>query len=110
MALQKTFHLPLDRSYRRTDVRVGGDIRETVNLTIELPKDWKVSIVPTSLKAVEGSWGRAEQSATFDDHTLRFSRSVSIEGGTIAPDAFDSLRKALNELRTNKSVMFGFRD
>ena len=108
LALQKTFHLPLDRSYRRTHVRTGGDVRETVNLTIELPKDWKASIVPTSLKAVEGSWGRAEQSATFDDHTLRFRRSVSIEGDVLSPDAFNSLREALNELRTNKSVMFGF--
>ena len=99
------FHLPLDRSSRKLDVRVGGRLREQVNLTVELPEDWKASIIPASLPRVEGNWGHAVQTIELDGQTLRFHRAIEITSDTIPPADFAGLRDALNDLRTPQRLI-----
>ena len=97
--------LPLNRSYRRTDVQLGGRLHERVDLTIELPKGWQPSVVPTAMPAVHGTWGKLEQSVEVREKQMRLRRNVSIMTDTITPDDFEGLRQAVNELKTSQSLL-----
>ena len=99
------YPLPLERSQRKLDVYVGGRLREQVNLTIELPDEWKASIIPASLPPVEGKWGRALQTIELDGQTLRFRRTIEITADTIPPADFAGLRDAVNDLRTPQRLI-----
>jgi hypothetical protein len=104
-AFLKEIPLPLNRSYRRTDVHTNGRFHERVNLTFEVPKKWQSLAVPRAMSPVEGPWGRVEQRVEVRDETIRFYREVSVLTDLIAPDHFESLRAAVNELMANQSLL-----
>lgn len=100
--------MPLARSYRQTDVRLAGRFRENVDLTIELPDEWKPSIVPAEVAAVKGDWGTVAQTVDVDGKTIRLRRNVAVLTKTLTPGDFDQLRRAVNDLRTTRSLLTAF--
>ena len=98
-------HLPLDQSNRRTDVLVSSRLREQIDIVIEIPEKWSVSIAPATLGTVEGSWGRVSQNVELDGQTVRFHRAITITTETISPADFAKLREALNTLRAEQSLL-----
>jgi len=107
-ALQGTYHLPTSRSYRRTDVRVGGKVRENVDLAVELPEGWKATIVPADYKGMSAPWGTASQTVKMKDRTLQYSRAITIGKDSIPPSEFNTLREALLAMQSNASLTFAF--
>ncbi len=98
-AFLATYHLPLGRSSRKTEVHLSGAFREDVNLAIELPKGWHATITPAPLARVAGSWGAAEQSVSEKDGVVRFHRVIETQMDRITPADFASLRDAMNTLK-----------
>jgi hypothetical protein len=96
--------LPLNRSYRKTAVDLVGQVRETIDLTIELPEGWTAAALPASLKPVSGNWGTVAQQVEVDGRNVRFRRTIDLATDLIAPGDFGALRSALNELRAAQSV------
>lgn len=103
-AFLNEFPLPLGRSYRKTAVPLDGEVRENVDLTIELPEGWTAAAVPASLSPVRESWGRVAQVVEVEGQTVRFRRTVHLTTDTIAPDGFATLREAINSLRAAQSL------
>jgi hypothetical protein len=99
-AFMPEFPLPLGRSYRKTDVYIGGRFKETVDLTIEYPKDWSAAVVPLGLPRVAESWGSAAQTVEKRDAAVVLHRSIAVTADTIGPKDFASLRQAVNQLKT----------
>jgi len=99
------FSLPLDRSYRNTDVHLPGAFRESVDLTIEFPEGWKASIVPAELSTVQGTWGSVSQQVDVAGRTVRIQRAIRVDHDRISPDDFASLRDAVNRLRVAQSLL-----
>ncbi len=97
--------LPLDRSYRQTDVQLNGRFHERLDLTIELPDGWQAFVLPAAMPPVRGSWGTLEQSVEGREKTIRFRRNVSVMTDLISPGDFESLRQAVNELKANQSLL-----
>ncbi|MHC4064079.1 MAG: DUF3857 domain-containing protein [Planctomycetota bacterium] len=93
-------HLPLDRSLRRTPIRLPGHLTEDLRLRIELPDDWKPVILPRPLEAANGKWGRISQTIESDDDAVRLVRQVSFNVLTIEPDDFATVREAVRTLRS----------
>lgn len=97
--------LPLDRSYRQTDVQLNGRFHERIDLTIELPDGWQPFVLPAAMLPVRGSWGILEQSVEVRKKTIRFRRNVSVMTDLITPGDFESLGRAVNELKANRSLL-----
>ncbi|UCE61389.1 MAG: DUF3857 domain-containing protein [Phycisphaerales bacterium] len=97
--------LPLGQSYRSTDVHLGSRLREQVDLTIEIPEKWSVSIAPASLAAVTGSWGSVSQKVEVDKNIIRLHRAIKINAERIHPNDFKQLREAINALRVEQSLL-----
>jgi hypothetical protein len=95
------FPMPLDRSDRRNDVRLAGRFRESVDLTIKLPKAWSATVLPATMPAAAGDWGRAEQIVEETDGSVRFHRTIEVRQDTLSPAVFAGLRDAMNTLRTD---------
>lgn len=104
-ALLNEFPLPLGRSYRKTDVYVGGRPAEEVDLTIELPKDWAAEILPTAVARAAGSWGSAERTVDVNGTTIRVRRSVTVAADPIPAKDFTTAREAVNSLRSKGGGM-----
>jgi len=104
-AFLKDIELPLNRSYRKTDVQLAGRFRERVDLTIELAKGWQASVMPRAMAPVHRTWGMLQQGVEVRDQTLRFRRDVSVMTNSVAPVDFESLRQAINELKANSNLM-----
>lgn len=104
-AIFSAAHLPTNRVSRETAVDVGGRTHERIDVTIELPKGWRVAVAPAKLDKVEGEWGFAEQRVELDGNKLRLRRNIAINTETIAPKDFASLREALNKLSTETARM-----
>jgi len=103
--LLEALRLPVERSARHTDLRVGTRVRERVDLAMALPDGWNVSIRPASLDRTEGAWGSAAQTVSVDKAALHLTRSISIDKEQLSPAEFDGLRIALNALRANNRLM-----
>ncbi|UCG15811.1 MAG: DUF3857 domain-containing protein [Phycisphaerales bacterium] len=99
------FPMPLDRSYRRTDVRLAGRLRQEIDLTVELPEGWTAPIVPASLPTVEGDWGTIGQTVQVEGASVRIRQSIAVSQDVISPEAFAGLRRAVNALRADASLM-----
>lgn len=95
------FHMPLDRSDRRNDVRLAGHFLESVDLTVKLPKEWSATVLPAAMPAAEGDWGRVEQIVEETDGSMRFRRTIEVRQDTLSPAVFAGLRDAMNTLRTD---------
>ena len=95
------FHMPLDRSDRVNNVRLAGRFRESVDLTVKLPKEWSATVLPAAMPAAEGDWGRAEQIVEETDGSVRFRRTIEVRQDTLSPAVFAVLRDAMNTLRTD---------
>ncbi len=107
-AALKAVPLPLSRSYRRTAVQAQGRFREHVDVTVELPDGWEASIVPGSMSRVAGDWGWASQTVTVgDDGAVRFVRDLALMSETVEAKDFESLRRAVNNLRTTSRRVLG---
>ncbi|UCC29408.1 MAG: DUF3857 domain-containing protein [Phycisphaerales bacterium] len=100
--------MPLAQSRRETDVRLAGRFREIVDLTVELPEGWKVWVVPASPRPAEGTWGSASQILKVTENTVRLRRNVAVTTETLGPDDFAGLRRAINKLRADQSLMLVF--
>lgn len=98
-------HLPLDDASRRHAVSLVGQVREQVDLIVEMPEGWKASILPGSLEASKGPWGEAAQQVEVEDRTVRFRRMVKITTDTIAASDFAAMRDTLNNLRADRSLV-----
>lgn len=97
--------MPLERSQRWTDVQLAGRLREEVDLRIELPEGWKPVIVPASPAPLKGNWGAATQTVKITDETVRLRRSVAVTAEVLTPTDFNELRRAVNGLRANESLV-----
>jgi transglutaminase-like putative cysteine protease len=100
--------MPLNRSYRRTDVALDGRFRESVDVTIELPDGWAPGILPASLPPMSGAWGTVSQTVDADGKTIRLRREIAVMTETVDRGGFGLLRRAVNALRTPKSVLLTF--
>ncbi len=98
-------HLPLSQSTRRTDVLIDSPLHEQIDIVVEIPEKWSVSIAPATLGTVEGSWGKVSQNTEVDEQTVRFHRAITITTETISPADFVELREAINTLRTEQSLL-----
>ena len=107
-AFLKDVPMPLDRSYRRTDVRLAGPFRERVDLVVQMPDGWSPSILPAAPDRVDGRWGYVEQKASHDGDTIRLYRDIVILDETMSPGDFDALRRAVNDLRASQSLLAMF--
>ncbi len=106
--LLRAFPLPLTGSQRHTDVMVNGRCQEEVELRIVFPKGVSPLVVPRGFPAVEETWGRARQQVDIHDGELRFRRSMAIDQERIPASEFDSLRRAVNDLRAEQSLLLAF--
>jgi hypothetical protein len=97
--------LPLGQSYRSTDVHLASRLREQVDLTIEIPEEWTVSIAPASLATVTGSWGSVSQKVEVDKNIVRLHRAIKINTERISPQDFNQLRDAINTLQVERSLL-----
>ncbi|MBN2563084.1 MAG: DUF3857 domain-containing protein [Phycisphaerae bacterium] len=104
-AFLPTFPVPLGCSYRKTDVQMSGQIRENVDLVVELPEEWGAAVVPVSLPRTSGKWGTAEQTVAVDGQTVHLHRTIATNTDTIASDDFAAIREAVNSLRTEAARM-----
>lgn len=93
------FPLPLGRSYRSTDVDVGGTIEEDIDLIVELPKDWVPEALPPAIARTQGDWGVIERTVVVDGTTLRIRRTVTIAEKLIPAENFSEVRERINHLR-----------
>ena len=100
--------LPLDRSYRHTDVKLAGRFKETVDLAIELPEGFVPTILPTGIEMIGGPWGAVSQTVDVEDHTIRIRRTVAVVTELLTPEQFETVRKAVNNLRTAQARVIGF--
>lgn len=99
----RSFHLPLTRSDRRTDIHLSGKFTQTVDITVELPEKWHADLVPAKLPTVTGPWGTISQAVRVSDQKVRLQQIVTINADTISPADFAPLREAVNTLKTNRS-------
>lgn len=106
--LLRAFPLPLDRSQRDTDVQIKGRCREDIDLRIVLPKGASPLVVPRGLPAVEEPWGRVHQEVEVHDGVLHFRRAINIDQERIPAPAFELLRRAVNDLRAEQSLLLAF--
>ncbi len=104
-AFLNSFHLPLDRTLRHSDVYLGGRVHEDIDVTVEFPDTWWTSVSPASLPPAEGTWGRASQSVSLDGQSLRFHRAIVIATETISADGFGALSRAVNALRSTRHLV-----
>jgi hypothetical protein len=104
-AFLASFPLPLDRSYRRTDVQLRGAFTEYVDISIEIPEGWKASILPNKLPKASGSWGSLHQQVEADGQTIRLRRVVTVTKDRLTPGEFGQLREAVNHLRAAQSLL-----
>ena len=102
-------HLPLARSQRDTRVDIGGAVIESLDLTIELPDDWTAAVAPAALPRLAADWGSIEQQVEPANGVLRIRREIKIDADDIAPEAYRSLRTAVNDLRAagSRTLMCG---
>jgi hypothetical protein len=102
--------IPLARSYRRTDVHLAGRFNESIDVTIELPKEpaADTSIIPGSLPPIAGLWGTVAQTVDVDGKAVRFRRNAAVVTETLGPGDFEQLRQAVNNLRASRSLILGF--
>jgi hypothetical protein len=97
------FPLPLDRSYRKTDVSANGQFGEMIKLTVELSEDWQAAVLPAELPRAVGDWGLAEQFVTVEDQRIHLKRRIGTSTRWLPKADFEHLRKAINQLRTDRS-------
>lgn len=102
--LLSSIAIPLDRSERFADVRLGTRMRESIDLTIEFPDGFKTVTSPESLEPISGSWGTALQRVHTSDRSLRFTRTLATEKETLAAAEFLALRETLNTLRATRHL------
>ncbi len=104
-----TYPLPLERSYRRTDVHLKGAFSESVDLYIEWPETCTIGIVPAELSNVTGSWGSVGQEIHQEPTLLRLKRHLEVNTDLLNPIEFDQLRSAVNALRSTGALkmMYG---
>jgi len=98
-------HLPLADASRRHAVSLVGEVREQIDLLVEMPEGWKASILPGSLEVTKGPWGEAAQQVEVEDRTVRFRRMVNITTDTITASDFAGMRETLNNLRADRSLV-----
>ncbi len=91
-------HLPVDRSVRRTPVRLLGPLVEDVQVTIELPEGWSPAVLPEPLQGVQGDWGRMSQTVELADRTIKIARRVGFDVQVIPPADFAAVREAARAL------------
>lgn len=94
-------HLPLDASFRRTPVQLTGHLAADVRLTIKLPDGWTPVILPETLPAVSGDWGRISQMVKTDENGVHLARQVRFDRMVIGPDVFAEIRRAVRTLRSD---------
>jgi len=65
-------------------------------------------VVPAALNTVQGGWGSVAQTIDVSGRTIRLRRDISVTTETVTPGDFDALRKTVNNLRANKSLLVVF--
>ena len=108
-AFLDTVHLPLNRSQRNTRLDIGGAVQESVDITVELPDEWTAAVAPAALPKLAADWGAIEQQVDPSDGVLRIRREVNIDTDEVSPEAYQSLRTSVNDLRAagSRTLMFG---
>ncbi len=97
------FPMPLDQSYRATDVGLAGRFVQDVNVMVELPDGWSADILPATVPTVKGAWGSAGQRVEVTESGIRVHQSIDVSQETISPEAFKGLRDVVNTLRADAS-------
>ena len=101
-SLPQGIALPLERSERAGDLRVGSRLSELVDVTVEIPTEFKKVVPPMTFEPISGSWGSAAQRAQLQDGSFRFTRSLTIEKSTLSASEFLALRDVVNTLRATR--------
>ncbi len=99
------FPMPLNRSYRRTDVRLNGAFNEQVDITVEFPEGWALTIIPASAPPASGQWGSIAQTVDVNGTKVHLRRSVNLTTATLTAAEFDVVRRAVNDLRSSQATM-----
>ncbi len=97
-ACLRDFALPLTPANRRTDVRLSGPFRSTIDLVVKTPEEWAITGAPTSA-TTEGAWGVVTQQANVAGDQMRLHRMIWIRQPRLAPEWIDKIATALNDLR-----------
>ncbi len=96
--------MPLNRSTRRTDVKLAGAFWEHVDITIALPVDWSPQVLPDSMAQVAGDWGRIVQTVTRNGDEIHVVRDIEITRDVLSPDEFAVIRDGVNSLKAAGSL------
>ena len=92
---------PLAHSRRLTAARLAGAFDERIELSITWPEAWETKAVPSSLEEDNGGWGKVVQTVDPTEHGLRLVRHTIVAAQDLSPDDVITLRKPLNELRSD---------
>lgn len=103
-----SFPLPLDRSYRTSDVDTGGPFGEVLDLTVELPDGYHATLVPAALATEIEPWGSVRQTVEARDGSLRLRRVIAVTQEHLSSGAFAQLRQTLNRLRATESLLLTY--
>ncbi|MCZ6699596.1 MAG: DUF3857 domain-containing protein [Planctomycetota bacterium] len=95
--------IPLNRSARRTSLRLAGPFEQTLDLVINLPKDSSVTSLPSQIDRELKGVGEIRQSVSTEGDRVRFRRTVAVRVRDIPPEAYASLREGLSVLRTDRA-------
>jgi len=92
--------MPLNHSRRISPVRLTGAFDEVIDLMIEWPEDWRTEARPGELTHVTGDWGSIEQNISVDKGRMTLKRHTHIAQRELSAEAFLTLRRPINELRS----------
>lgn len=95
--------IPLNRSSRRTALRIAGPFEQTIDLVISLPKDTAVASLPSQIERSLKGLCEIGQSVSTEDDRVRFRRTVAVRLRDAAPESYSSLREGLSALRTDRA-------
>jgi hypothetical protein len=101
--------MPLDRTVRRTDVRLKGFFSEKVDLVIELPEGAATAALPSARARTEGDWGSVEQTVRTEGRKVHLKRRILDVPRTVPAGEFGPLRDAVNALRAAGSRILAIR-
>lgn len=94
---------PLNRSRRKTPMRLAGPFRHDLEITLEMPDQWSVAGRPTSVEHLLRQQRSIYQGINIKDRRVTIRRGIEIGDRHILPEDYSALRKAINELLARRA-------
>jgi Domain of Unknown Function with PDB structure (DUF3857) len=108
LASAKQFPLPLASVDRTESVAVPLAFAERVDLTVSLSRGVSLLGAPSPVAKVQIDGATALQTVEVLDGAIHIVRLLSVSAGTLSPADFESLRTALNAMRSEAGRTFLF--